>query len=351
MVMNWFTVLALASVVLGGALEATDETFPALLESKVPMLLDIYASWCGHCKTLAPIFDSVADSFENDIKEKKIQLVKIDGDIHRKTAKKYKLEYFPTLKFIDSQGNVEDVEARDFDGLTEVIASKVKGLNAKVAAQPISHVTALNIDSFKKLDKPTLVTFTASWCGHCKSLKPIYEQVAQIYSRDGVVIANVDCTAGEGYEELCKEHGVTSYPTIKYFNNDGQEEPYYYPRTVEGFIEFINKNANLFRAQDGGLNDEAGRDSSLDELLLSTSVGNEMKLDKIMAESNNSRYVHVSRSIKAKGWEYVDKESQRLTKLLSKGVANKDKLDDLKVRLNVLNAFKETLAQPPKEDL
>mmetsp|Transcript_13301 Transcript_13301/g.22866 ORF Transcript_13301/g.22866 Transcript_13301/m.22866 type:complete len:184 (+) Transcript_13301:41-592(+) len=86
--------------------------------------------------------------------------------------------------------------------------------------------------------KHTFVKFYAPWCGHCKRLAPTWKELADKYSADdNVAIAKVDCTQ---QKELCNQHGVRGYPTLKFFKSgSGEGEKYQGRRSMEDFDTFI----------------------------------------------------------------------------------------------------------------
>jgi len=80
--------------------------------------------------------------------------------------------------------------------------------------------------------------FYAPWCGHCKTLKPVFEETAQKVGGK-YVLAKVDCTVDN---ELCGQYNVKGYPTVIFFKN-GNKKDYDGPRTMEGIISWLDKKS------------------------------------------------------------------------------------------------------------
>lgn len=77
------------------------------------------------------------------------------------------------------------------------------------------HFTDANFDEIVlKSDKPVLVDFFADWCGPCRVVAPIIEEISKTYS-EKVIVGKVDVDANPG---VAGKYGVMSIPTVVLFN-------------------------------------------------------------------------------------------------------------------------------------
>ena len=83
----------------------------------------------------------------------------------------------------------------------------------------IKHITKDNFNELVIDSKtPVLVDFFATWCGPCKMLSPIIEQVAEEMG-DKVVVAKLDI---DECMEIAQEYGIMSVPTLVLFKEGAE---------------------------------------------------------------------------------------------------------------------------------
>lgn len=65
-----------------------------VLKSSVPVVVDMYATWCGPCKMMAPLFEQLSQELAGSYK-----FVKVDIDQERDLAIQYNVSSIPTFLF------------------------------------------------------------------------------------------------------------------------------------------------------------------------------------------------------------------------------------------------------------
>ena len=80
---------------MANVLEVTDGNFQTeVVDSKIPVVVDFFATWCGPCKVLSPVIEEVSKDYAG-----KVKVVKMDVDKSNETAVKFSIMSVPTVVF------------------------------------------------------------------------------------------------------------------------------------------------------------------------------------------------------------------------------------------------------------
>jgi protein disulfide isomerase family A protein 3 len=106
---------------------------------------------------------------------------------------------------------------------------------------PVTVVVAKNFKEVVEQDKDILIEFYAPWCGHCKKLAPIFDELGEKMKNENVVIAKMDATAND----VPPSFGVTGFPTLFWIPKGKKSSPVRYNggRELNDFITYIAKES------------------------------------------------------------------------------------------------------------
>jgi len=343
---------ACVAAAAGNVVELSPTNFDEHVGGSKPALVEFFAPWCGHCKSLAPIYAELATLYKNE----PVVIASVDADNHKDLGSKFGVSGFPTLKWFPA-GSKEPEEysgGRELNDFTDFINKKA-GTKARVKTAP-SDTVVLTDDNLETIaldpTKNVLVEFYAPWCGHCKRLAPDYETLGRTFQgEDSVVIAKIDA---DKHKRHSSKYGVTGFPTLMWFGKDNKAgDRYTGGRTLDELVKFVNSKSGTERLVGGGLGSSVGTIDELSALAkrFMSESGNRaaiLKEAEAAVESNKDHkhasfakfYTITMKQIQEKGDNYATDELARLDRLVKGGGMKADKLGEMQKRKNVVSSFK-----------
>jgi protein disulfide-isomerase A1 len=104
---------------------------------------------------------------------------------------------------------------------------------------PVTIVVGKTFDEIVRAKKDVLIEFYAPWCGHCKKLEPIYDELGTHFANDdNIVIAKMDATANG----TPKDVSIQGFPTILFFDANNKVVSYDGERELEAFKTWLVAN-------------------------------------------------------------------------------------------------------------
>uniref|UniRef100_A0A8C9W0R2 Protein disulfide-isomerase A5 n=1 Tax=Scleropages formosus TaxID=113540 RepID=A0A8C9W0R2_SCLFO len=223
----------------------SEKDFRKLLKKEErPILVMFYAPWCGVCKRMQPIFQQAATQTKGKfvLAGMNVHPAEFDG-----LKQEFDVKGYPTFCYFEKGKFLYHYE--NYGATAKDIVDWVRNPQPPQPKDPevpwsevdsaVFHLTDDTFDSFMEEHPSALVMFYAPWCGHCKKMKPEYEEAAEILNRDDDspgVLAAVDATVQKAVGERFK---ISGFPTVKYFEKG--EDKYTLPqlRTKDKIIEWL----------------------------------------------------------------------------------------------------------------
>lgn len=123
-------------------IELTDSNFEELvLNSEDIWLVEFFAPWCGHCKNLAPHWQSAATELKN-----KVKLGALDATVHQVISNRYGIRGFPTIKYFP--GGKKDGSAEEYDGgrtSADIVNWAMEKVAENIPPPPVNEIVDENV--------------------------------------------------------------------------------------------------------------------------------------------------------------------------------------------------------------
>lgn len=284
-----------------------DEGARLLRKEKKPMMVDVYADWCGWCTKLDQttyIDPEVVKLSKNFIN------VKVDSEKNIEEYEflrdNFKVEGFPTILFFDQNGRYIDsiggyVEAETLAKCLSYIDSEIKKTSQKTASSnqaQIEWIYSLDeaLSKSKAEGKTIMIDVFADWCGWCTKLdEDTYSSPEVVELSKNFINLKIDSDNNlKDYKILREKFNITGFPAILFI--DGE---YNLVHRIGGYVgadRFINevkkmnsKTAVNFARDFATACDNAkkARENGIKkEIVVFTSIGDNEVFDKLFANKD-----------------------------------------------------------------
>jgi protein disulfide-isomerase A1 len=204
-----------------GVLVLGEDNFDSAIKHYEHILVEFYAPWCGHCKSLAPEYAKAAKALKKS--DSPLALAKVDATIHKNVASRFDIQGFPTLKLF-TNGNASEYNGGRTEAEIVAWMKKKTGPASKVLS------TVADVESFAN-DSEVAVVYFGDNAEHLEA----FQKVAR--SNDDILFGNVNSV------EANTKYGVAA-GTVVLFKKFDDKRNDLTEITEEKLSEFVKKNSS-----------------------------------------------------------------------------------------------------------
>lgn len=186
---------AMGSAPSGVVIDVTEATFPSEVIERsqtVPVVLDLWATWCGPCKTLSPILESLAAEYGG-----RFVLAKVDVDAEQRIAAAFQVQSIPSVFAVLGgqpvplfQGALPEPQVRAYiDELLRVAAEN--GISGSLDSAPAEAADDVPESSEPPDDPRFSAAYDAIEAGDWASAADAYRAVLSEHPGDADAIAGI----------------------------------------------------------------------------------------------------------------------------------------------------------------
>ena len=224
---------------------------PRIFASMNPSLYLIVSSKSDEYKSQEKLACKLAEDYK-----RKVNIILLDVEYESNMGFSdfflgFKKENAPGMRLVHGMTDKYDPESGSFteEKVNKYIADRIGGqgvgwtTSEKIPEDwnkhPVKVLVAKNFHETVKNTKNVFIEFYAPWCGHCKSLAPIWEEVGEMLKdRDDILIAKMDATVNQ-----IDSIRVSGYPSLLLFQGTHQNNiPFKGERTLERILDFLEEH-------------------------------------------------------------------------------------------------------------
>jgi len=199
-------------------IEITRENFEQeVLKSDVPVLIDLWAPWCGPCRRMGPIIEELSKDLEG-----KVAVAKLNTDENEGISVRFRISAIPTLLIFKDKVMLEPlVGLRPKEDILDFLAKNgmIEGAAPKEEEKHYAvKVTDGDFGDFIRSKPFALVDCWAPWCKPCLRMGPVIEELAKI-SQDDIAVGKLNVDENPG---VSLNFNIQSIPALLIFKNGKQ---------------------------------------------------------------------------------------------------------------------------------